>query len=193
MFEDHCPFDSCVWNTTSIYSILYCRSVRSLMARFKGTAWGPSGADRTQVGPMLAPWTLPSGIDCMHISSIVLEKKNNVQTCAAFLFVCLWLVATGESSNELHPVLWVKIIYHSQWENICAWGFNSLRLRQNWWHIANDIFKCIFLNENCCIFKLIRISLKYVSKGPTNNILASVHIMAWCWLGDKPLSEPMMA
>ena len=26
-----------------------------------GTTWGPSGADRTQVGPMLAPWTLLSG------------------------------------------------------------------------------------------------------------------------------------
>ena len=26
-----------------------------------GPAWGPSGADRTQVGPMLAPWTLLSG------------------------------------------------------------------------------------------------------------------------------------
>ena len=24
--------------------------------------WGPSGADRTQVGPMLASWTLLSGI-----------------------------------------------------------------------------------------------------------------------------------
>ena len=27
-----------------------------------GPTWGPSGADRTQVGPMLAPWTLLSGI-----------------------------------------------------------------------------------------------------------------------------------
>ena len=35
--------------------------VSSLIARFMGSAWGPSGADRTQVGPMLAPWTLPSG------------------------------------------------------------------------------------------------------------------------------------
>ena len=26
-----------------------------------GPTWGPSGADRTQVGPMLAPWTLLSG------------------------------------------------------------------------------------------------------------------------------------
>ena len=32
-----------------------------LITRFMGPKWGPSGADRTQVGPMLAPWTLLSG------------------------------------------------------------------------------------------------------------------------------------
>ena len=31
------------------------------IARFMGPIWGPFGADRTQVGPMLAPWTLLSG------------------------------------------------------------------------------------------------------------------------------------
>ena len=36
--------------------------VPSLIARFMGPSWGPSGADRTQVGPMLAPWTLLSGL-----------------------------------------------------------------------------------------------------------------------------------
>ena len=34
----------------------------SLIARFMGTTWGPSGADRAQVGPMLAPWALLSGV-----------------------------------------------------------------------------------------------------------------------------------
>ena len=34
----------------------------SLIARFMGPTWDPSGADRTQVGPILAPWTLLSGI-----------------------------------------------------------------------------------------------------------------------------------
>ena len=33
----------------------------TLIARFMGPTWGPSGADRTQVGPMLDPWTLLSG------------------------------------------------------------------------------------------------------------------------------------
>ena len=34
---------------------------RDLIWRLMGPTWGPSGADRTQVGPMLAPWTLLSG------------------------------------------------------------------------------------------------------------------------------------
>ena len=33
----------------------------ALIARFMGPTWGPSGADRTLVGPMLAPPTLLSG------------------------------------------------------------------------------------------------------------------------------------
>ena len=39
--------------------------VTSLVASFIGPTWGPSGADRTQVVPMLAPWNLPSGITIM--------------------------------------------------------------------------------------------------------------------------------
>ena len=42
-----------------LYSMMI--SVHTLLARFMGPTWGPSGADRTQVGPMLAPWTLLSG------------------------------------------------------------------------------------------------------------------------------------
>ena len=33
----------------------------NLIVRFVGPTWGPSGADRTQVSLMLAPWTLLSG------------------------------------------------------------------------------------------------------------------------------------
>ena len=68
---------------------------------------------------------------------------------------------------------------------------NTLRPRQNGRHFADDIFKCIFLNENVWI--PIRISLKFVPKGPINNIPALVQIMAWRRSGDKPLFESMMA
>ena len=39
---------------------------------------------------------------------------------------------------------------------------------------------------------MIEISLKFSPKGPINSIPALAHIMAWCQLGNKPLSEPMM-
>ena len=59
---------------------------------------------------------------------------------------------------------------------------NTLKLRHNGRHFADDSFKCIFLNENVCISS--KISLKLVAKGPVNNIPALVQLMAW--------SEPMM-
>ena len=37
-------------------------SVNSLIVRFMGPTWGPSGTDRTMVDSMLAPWTLLSGL-----------------------------------------------------------------------------------------------------------------------------------
>ena len=56
--------------------------------------------------------------------------------------------------------------------------------------IADDIFKCIFLNENVRIS--IKISLKFVPKRPINNVPVLVQIKAWRRPGDKPLSEPML-
>ena len=67
---------------------------------------------------------------------------------------------------------------------------NTLRPRQNCHHFADDTFNRIFVNENVRIS--IKFSLKFVPKGPINNILASVQIMAWRRPGDKPLSEPVM-
>ena len=68
--------------------------------------------------------------------------------------------------------------------------FNTLRPIQNWRHFPDDMFKCIFLNENVWIS--IEISLKFFPTGPVNNIPAMVQIMAWRRPGDKLLSEPMM-
>ena len=68
--------------------------------------------------------------------------------------------------------------------------FNSLRPRRNEQHFADDIFKRMIFNEN--VWNSIDISLKFVPKGPINNIPALVQIMACRRPGDKPLSGPMM-
>ena len=67
---------------------------------------------------------------------------------------------------------------------------NTLRPRQNGRHFADDTFKRIFLNENVRIS--IKISLKFVPKGPINNNPSLVQVMAWRRPGDKPLSEAML-
>ena len=72
----------------------------------------------------------------------------------------------------------------------CGNDFNPLRPRQNGRHFADDVFKCIFLNDNVWIS--LKISLKFVPKGLINNIPSLVQIMVWRQPGDEPLSEPMM-
>ena len=67
---------------------------------------------------------------------------------------------------------------------------NTLRSRQNGHHFTDNIFKCIFLNENVQI--LIIILLKFVPKDQIKNIPTVIQTMAWHGPGDKPLSEPMM-
>ena len=67
---------------------------------------------------------------------------------------------------------------------------NTLGQRRYGHYFTNDIFKCIFFNENDGI--LTNISLKFILKGQINNISALVQMMAWHRLGDKPLSKPMM-
>ena len=39
---------------------------------------------------------------------------------------------------------------------------------------------------------MIRISLRFVPKGPIDNKPALVQVMAWHIIGDKPLPEPML-
>ena len=55
--------------------------------------------------------------------------------------------------------------------------------------LADDIFKCLFLNENFWISN--NISLKCVPWGLID-MSSLVQIMPWCGIGDKPLSEPIM-
>ena len=84
--------------------------------------------------------------------------------------------------------LWAKCIQFCC--PCCTTVVNSSPPGQNGHHLADNIFRYIFMNEKLCIW--IKISLKFVLKGPIDNDLALVQIMAWRRPGDKPLSEPMM-
>ena len=111
-------------------------------------------------------------------------------------------VVSNSNSNSKFKF---KIVISKFWQHQAGWwpadecykpanhSFSlntTLRPKRNEQHFADDIFKRIFFNEN--IWISIKISLKFVPKGPINNISALVQIMAWRRSGGKPLSEPMM-
>ena len=118
------------------------------------------------------PWVL-SGI---HDHGIVFEIKNWERTSLMF-----YDFPTNPHILECSTI--------PEWDELLP-GVNTLRPRHNGRHFADDIFKCIFSNENVWI--PIKISLKFVPTGSINNIPALVQIMAWRRPGDKPLSETMM-
>ena len=99
-----------------------------------------------------------------------------------------WLfgVLTARDFGLLHScwIAWVQRRQHG-----LDWIALHIEAETKWPPFPDYIFKWIFLNENVWI--LIKISLKFVPKGPINNIPALVQIMAWRRSGDKPLSEPM--
>ena len=98
----------------------------SLIARFMGPTWGPSGADRTQVGRMLTPWTLLSGMVGIMMAFChslffnwelgrtvyIIRKLNNCSQCKGCyihphssigwwtLYITLWDVNTPWKENS---------------------------------------------------------------------------------------------
>ena len=68
--------------------------------------------------------------------------------------------------------------------------FDKLRPIKKFRHFADDIFKCVFLNEN--IWISLKMSLKFVPKFRIYKIQAFVQIMVWRRQGDKPFWGPTL-
>ena len=95
-----------MWNVQSCKKAIYyvmshAHQVASVIARFMRPTWGPSGADMTQVGPMLAPWTLLSGITChsLHINhsitmpwNLTLSNQNNHHKMVVHMNLIIMLI-----------------------------------------------------------------------------------------------------
>ena len=114
----------------------------------------------------------------------IIEVKTKTDMIFHRKIIWSWsaLIITGishvQSGFSSHQQL---CLFHS----LTHWGRDKMAaISQKTLSIA------FFVNENVRIS--IEFSLKFVPKGPINNIPALVQIMAWRRPGDKPLSEPMM-
>ena len=128
---------------------------------------------------MLMTWLFANfSMSFLHTERVAITFSGMTMTSYINTMLMTWLLVSPGPQQSI------------SWPSLCMQSLNTLRPRQNGCHSADDSFKCIFLNENVWI--LIKVSQKFVPKGPINNILALVQIMAWHRPGDKPLSELMM-
>ena len=112
-------------------------------------------------------------------------------------------------NNFYHRFLLPCFHYHQKshvflslcfWWNLCVCNFYILRKKKS---IGSPCFdgqintlRARWNGRNAFswikIWILIKISLKFAPKGTIYNKSALVQIMAWCRVGDRPLSEPIM-
>ena len=121
------------------------RGISSLIAKFMGPTWGPSEADRTQVGPMLAPWSLLSG----YIATDIWVISNTF----------LW---QNTSNDSIYTKCSIK------GNNITSY-FNAMRIHRpisNWKiHVYIRYFQCcdeISLRQIITRRKYLHVSTKYI-------------------------------
>ena len=87
----------------------------TLIARFMGPTWGPTGADGTQVGPIFAPWTLLSGETFarehqlnLHLQIPIPIRPNPYSLCHV----------SDNGSRVIKWNFWIFVPLHTH----CAWS-----------------------------------------------------------------------
>ena len=114
--------------------LLPCKwCVYTLITRFMGPTWGPSGADRTQMGPILAPWTLPSG----YIYDLSVRGRYSTMHRDQSSKLLCWMDKQYNSIKCLHYRDVISLFRH------CALGWSIFT-----YHTEGAVSEHRFMEEN---------------------------------------------
>ena len=97
--------------------------VWSQIAKFMGPTWGLPGSCRPQMGPMLVPWTLLSGMFSLSHDDVIKWKH----------FPRYWPLVRGihrSPVNSPHKGQWRGALIFSL---ICVWINGWVNNRKGWW------------------------------------------------------------
>ena len=145
-----------------------------LIARFMGPSWGPSGADRTQIGPMLVPWT-SAHAHSTRLTIVVCYIKykrtlprgaSSVRTSATICIAICSALRQIKSKQLCPPRVCSRVAWGSNGAQHCDIN-RKVKVAKSRKIYSIYTFKCIFLNEN--YDNLIQISLKYYPMYAINN------------------------
>ena len=107
----------------------------SLLTRFMGPPWGPAGVDRTQVGPILAPWTLLSGTYAYSLVVVVYIS------CQVMYLIWFGITCIIPSPNNIDVLLY-DIKEYAEWINL-TWLMNNMVYvgQTHQAHVHDDVIK----------------------------------------------------
>ena len=117
-----------VCNVLSLWALLLGEP--TLIARFMGPTWGPSGADRTHVGPIWAPWTLLSGLLLGEQYQWISARKTlAMELCLFFALTHRYCIvnslAPGRHGRNSKNMIFQLLIQNSSmgthWEIAVSW------------------------------------------------------------------------
>ena len=120
-----------------------------------GPTWGPSGADRIQVGPMLAPWTLLSGECC--------ETREN------YSFTITYTIITMMKWYHIIMVSWV----------LC-WPVGEILIPEMLQSLGMDKYFHPTLYNGCNYLSMMVLKLNRVSKRGPRTLAGIVNLMLVC-------------
>ena len=119
---------------------------------------------------------------CYNVVGLIVIKVLSITNVLHLMHYCTFSVPKCLSNVSNDPIIECINPGHYGWflprdtppclcpglsQTLGRFPLNSSPPGQNGRHFADDIFRCIFVNEKLCI--LIRISLKFVPKGPNCN------------------------
>ena len=125
--------------------------------------WGSSGADRTQVGPMLAPWTLLSGrLYLLWVRSLNCVLYSYCNDVFNLILTHLWLMMPyGELDLDQHFVqapIWYWFI------NLFFWiRFHSFKLTNWQCNLPRYFINLVYIKKPILVAQYLHTRLSNVS------------------------------
>ena len=203
-----CGVTTCV-STTTVFHPLSLSSVSQfpLTSDLYGVVRGPISKQEPKHVPLSDPcihWINSNYLQPSAMCESLYSHGRNCQNSNDTIFIMIptvnnvWMLIPAAGSFSFG--LWWHVSVRIDFEitnnifvvgdnlgGVCYENVNSSSPGQNGRRFTDDIFRCIFPNKKICI--LVKISLKFVPKGPTDNNPVLVKIMVWGQIGEEPLSH----
>ena len=126
------------------------------MARFMGPTWGPSEADRTQVGPMLASWTLLSGWLWRYTPVFLNPSHTGIETMLQPIYDHkIRRIAYKSLTNRAIDLRSRGWSYEQIWSQQGRWScsklgthdYKSLKIANRWYMIVRPVVQGRTINH----------------------------------------------